>query len=148
MEVRALWAGIMILLYSVLPGTYAVIAASVGRAFGPLYFAPNLGLIFSATLAYFSIIIVLSQVNTDTSLTALISPLPVRLRSCSTCWATQGCSSWRGPRPSLACWSQSSWGPTFSTRGRGNKPGPSEIQSERVLLNKQDGAACSLFISI
>ena len=72
-EVRAVWAGIMILLYSVLPGTYAVIAAAVGRAFGPLYYAPNLGLIFSATLAYFSIIITVSQVGTrqeeDTPLT-------------------------------------------------------------------------------
>ena len=60
---RTAWALTMILLYSVLPGTYAVIAAAVGLAFGPLYYAPNLGLIFSATLAYFSIIIVVSQVG-------------------------------------------------------------------------------------
>ena len=63
LEVRLAWAIIMIILYSVLPGTYAVIAASVGLAFGPLYYAPNLGLIFSATLAYFSIIIIVSQVD-------------------------------------------------------------------------------------
>ena len=54
----------MILLYCVLPGTYAVIAAAVGLAFGPHYYAPNLGLIFTATTAYFSIILVVSQVET------------------------------------------------------------------------------------
>ena len=63
LEVRLAWAIIMIILYSVLPGTYAVLAASVGLAFGPLYFAPNLGLIYTATLAYFSIIIIVSQVD-------------------------------------------------------------------------------------
>ena len=63
LEVRLAWAIIMIILYSVLPGTYAVIAASVGLAFGPTYYAPNLGLIFSATLAYFSIIMIVSQVD-------------------------------------------------------------------------------------
>ena len=65
LEVRLAWALTMILLYSVLPGTYAVIAAAVGLAFGPLYYAPNLGLIFSATLAYFSIIIIVSQVGSS-----------------------------------------------------------------------------------
>ena len=54
----------MVLLYCVLPGTYAVIAAAVGLAFGPHYYAPNLGLIFTATTAYFSIILVVSQVET------------------------------------------------------------------------------------
>ena len=63
----------MILLYSVLPGTYAVIAAAVGRAFGPRYYAPNLGLVFSATLAYFSIIITVSQVGRQAS-PLMISP--------------------------------------------------------------------------
>ena len=62
-EVRTLWAVIMILLYCVLPGTYAVIAAAVGGAFGPDYYAPNLGLVFTATVAYFSIIILVSQVD-------------------------------------------------------------------------------------
>ena len=39
-----------------------VIAASVGRAFGPDYFAPNFGLFFTSTAAYFIIIIIVSQV--------------------------------------------------------------------------------------
>ena len=39
-----------------------VIAASVGRAFGPDYFAPNFGLFFTSTAANFIIIIILSQV--------------------------------------------------------------------------------------
>jgi len=62
-EVRTLWAIIMILLYLVLPGTYAVLCAAVGGAFGPQNFAPNLGLIYTATVAYFSIILVVSQVD-------------------------------------------------------------------------------------
>ena len=61
--VSVLWSLIMIILYCVLPGTYSVIAAAVGRAFGPLYYAPNLGLVFSATVAYFSIILLVSQVS-------------------------------------------------------------------------------------
>ena len=89
MEVRLAWAVTMVLLYSVLPGTYAVIAAAVGLAFGPLYYAPNLGLIFSATLAYFSIIIIVSQVGRQ--LTTSHHP-SVRLMFSSTCWATPGCS--------------------------------------------------------
>ena len=39
-----------------------MIAASVGRAFGPDYFAPNFGLFFTSTAAYFIIIIIVSQV--------------------------------------------------------------------------------------
>ena len=35
----------------------------MGRAFGPEYFAPNFGLFFTTTVAYFSIIIILSQVS-------------------------------------------------------------------------------------
>ena len=92
MEVRLAWAVTMILLYSVLPGTYAVIAAAVGLAFGPLYYAPNLGLIFSATLAYFSIIIIVSQVGSYVLPPTTSSHLPVRLMFSSTCWATRECS--------------------------------------------------------
>ena len=78
LEVKVLWTLIMVVLYCMLPGAYAVsidqfirvimvldqvIAASVGRAFGPEYFAPNFGLFFTATVAYFTIIIIVSQVS-------------------------------------------------------------------------------------
>ena len=60
--VRGLWAAIMVTLYSVLPGTYAVMTASIQMAFGPHYFAANLGLLYTASLAYFSLLLVVSQV--------------------------------------------------------------------------------------
>ena len=62
MAVRGLWAAIMVTLYSVLPGTYAVMTASIQMAFGPHYFAANLGLLYTASLAYFSLLLVVSQV--------------------------------------------------------------------------------------
>ena len=62
-EVRGLWAAIMVTLYSVLPGTYAVMTASIQMAFGPHYFAANLGLLYTASLTYFSLLLVVSQVN-------------------------------------------------------------------------------------
>ena len=79
-EVKILWSVVMVVLYCNIPGTFAVrvffmilsrelststlqvIAATVGRAFGPDYFAPNFGLFFTSTAAYFIIIIILSQV--------------------------------------------------------------------------------------
>ena len=142
MEVRLAWAVIMVLLYSVLPGTYAVIAASVGLAFGPLYYAPNLGLIFSATLAYFSIIIIVSQVGSS-----VLSPIPshdsVRLMFSSTCWATRECSSWRGPRLPLVSWSPSVWRGISSTR---EKTRDNTLNSRNELNTEE--IACSWFISI
>ena len=40
-----------------------VMTAAIQMAFGPLYFAANLGLLFSATFAYFCLLLVVSQVT-------------------------------------------------------------------------------------
>ena len=37
--------------------------ASIQMAFGPYYFAANLGLLYTASLAYFSLLLVVSQVE-------------------------------------------------------------------------------------
>ena len=37
--------------------------AAIQMAFGPHYFAANLGLLFSATFAYFCLLLVVSQVK-------------------------------------------------------------------------------------
>ena len=44
-------------------------------AFGPDFFAPNLGLLYTATLFYFGIIMIVSQVNFLVTLNALLESL-------------------------------------------------------------------------
>ena len=40
-----------------------VVTPSIMTAFGPDFFAPNLGLLYTATLFYFGIIMIVSQVK-------------------------------------------------------------------------------------
>ena len=79
-EVKILWSVLMVVLYCNIPGIFAVrvlfiilswelktillqvIAATVGRAFGPDYFAPNFGLFFTSTVLLNIITITISQV--------------------------------------------------------------------------------------
>ena len=42
-----------------------VVTPSIMTAFGPDFFAPNLGLLYTATLFYFGIIMIVSQVDRD-----------------------------------------------------------------------------------
>ena len=80
--------------YCVLPGTYAVsilwvihqmlwsalqvVTPSIMTAFGPDFFAPNLGLLYTATLFYFGIIMIVSQVilNNIGLFDILLNPSP------------------------------------------------------------------------
>ena len=58
----SLWGSDRSFLFRTIRIMLQVIAASVGRAFGPEYFAPNFGLFFTTTLIYYPVIIIISQV--------------------------------------------------------------------------------------
>ena len=55
----ALW---MCLLYATCPGIYAIIAAEVCQAFGPLHYQANFGLLYTQYVAYSVVIIVITKV--------------------------------------------------------------------------------------
>ena len=58
----ALW---MCLLYATCPGIYAIIAAEVCQAFGPLHYQANFGLLYTQYVAYSVVIIVITKVGFD-----------------------------------------------------------------------------------
>jgi len=51
----------MCLLYSTCPGIYAIIAAEVSQAFGPLHYQANFGLLFTQNIAYSLVIIIITK---------------------------------------------------------------------------------------
>ena len=53
----------MCLLYATCPGIYAIIAAEVSQAFGPLHYQANFGLLYTQYVAYSVVIIIISQVS-------------------------------------------------------------------------------------
>merc|ERR1712142_831956 len=55
----ALW---MCLLSATCPGIYAIIAAEVNQAFGPVHYQANFGLLFTQNLAYSVVIIIITKV--------------------------------------------------------------------------------------
>jgi len=56
----ALW---MSVLYATFPGIYSIVAAAVNDAFGPAHYQANFGLLFSQSLAYCAVIMVLTKVS-------------------------------------------------------------------------------------
>ena len=58
----ALW---MSVLYATFPGIYSIVAAAVNDAFGPAHYQANFGLLFSQSLAYCAVIMVLTKVTEE-----------------------------------------------------------------------------------
>jgi len=58
---RLCYACWMCLLYATCPGIYAIIAAEVSQAFGPLHYQANFGLLYTQYVAYSVVIIIISQ---------------------------------------------------------------------------------------
>jgi len=56
----SLW---MSVLYATFPGIYSIVAAAVNDAFGPAHYQANFGLLFSQSLAYCAVIMVLTKVS-------------------------------------------------------------------------------------
>ena len=52
----------MIILYSTFPGIYAIVAAGVNEAFGPVHYKANFGLLFTQSLAYCAVILTMTKV--------------------------------------------------------------------------------------
>jgi len=52
----------MCVLYSTCPGIYAIIAAEVSQAFGPLHYQANFGLLYTQYIAYSFVIIIMTKV--------------------------------------------------------------------------------------
>ena len=64
----AIW---MCLLSATCPGIYAIIAAEINQAFGPLHYQANFGLLFTQNLAYSVVIIIITKVSIMTETNAL-----------------------------------------------------------------------------
>ena len=60
---KAGYAAVMILLYGTFPGIYAIVAAAVADAFGPLHYKANFGLLFTQAVAYSGVILCVTQVS-------------------------------------------------------------------------------------
>ena len=58
----------MSVLYATFPGIFAVMAAGVKDAFGPLHYQANFGLLFTVSLAYSFVIMILTKVGTYISI--------------------------------------------------------------------------------
>merc|ERR1711892_1004289 len=55
-----LWLSV---LYATFPGIYSIVAAAVNDAFGPAHYQANFGLLFSQSLAYCAVIMLLTKVS-------------------------------------------------------------------------------------
>ena len=53
----------MCVLYSTCPGIYAIIAAEVSQAFGPIHYQANFGLLYTQYVAYSFVIIIMTKVG-------------------------------------------------------------------------------------
>ena len=54
----------MSVLYATFPGIYAIVAAGVNDAFGPVHYRANFGLLFTQSLVYCVVIMTLTKVGT------------------------------------------------------------------------------------
>ena len=64
-EARVCFGLWMCLLSAACPGIYAIVAAEVSQAFGPLHFQANFGLLFTTNLASVVVIIIITQVSAE-----------------------------------------------------------------------------------
>ena len=62
LAVKVCYAVWMCLLYATFPGIYAIVAAGVNDAFGPVHYQSNFGLLFTQALAYCFVIMGLTKV--------------------------------------------------------------------------------------
>ena len=53
---------LMTILYGTFPGIYAIVAAAVNDAFGPVHYKANFGLLFTQAIAYSAAIITMTKV--------------------------------------------------------------------------------------
>ena len=53
----------MVLLYGTFPGIYAIVAAGVNEAFGPLHYKANFGLLFTQSVAYCIIMLIMTKIS-------------------------------------------------------------------------------------
>ena len=61
--VKLCYGAWMSVLYSTFPGVYSLLAGAITDAFGPAHYQANFGLVFSITLAYFAVIVPITQVG-------------------------------------------------------------------------------------
>ena len=59
---KAGYGVLMTILYGTFPGIYAIVAAAVNDAFGPVHYKANFGLLFTQSLAYVAAIITITKV--------------------------------------------------------------------------------------
>ena len=59
---RAMYAIMMVLLYGAFPGMYPIVAAGVNEAFGPLHYKANFGLLFTQSVAYCVILLIIAKI--------------------------------------------------------------------------------------
>ena len=52
----------MVLLYAVFPGMYSIVAAAVNDAFGPDHYKANFGLLYTQSMAYCVVMLVITKV--------------------------------------------------------------------------------------
>lgn len=62
---RVCYAAWLCLIYSTAPGIYTVIAAEVSRAFGPVHYQANFGLLYTHYLLYTLLVFVLNAASLD-----------------------------------------------------------------------------------
>lgn len=55
------YATVMVILYGTFPGIYAVVAAAVADAFGPVHYKANFGLLFTQAIVYSAAILTATQ---------------------------------------------------------------------------------------
>jgi len=68
LAVKVCYAVWMCLLYATFPGIYAIVAAGVNDAFGPVHYQSNFGLLFTQALAYCFVIMGLTKISVIYSL--------------------------------------------------------------------------------
>ena len=57
-----MYAIMMVLLYGAFPGMYPIVAAGVNEAFGPLHYKANFGLLFTQSVAYCVILLIIAKI--------------------------------------------------------------------------------------
>ena len=71
---------VMIGLYGTFPGVYAVVAPAVADCFGRIHFKANFGLLFTTSLAYSAVILIVTQVVRSEQVLIFSSSLPLGSR--------------------------------------------------------------------
>ena len=60
---KAGYGVLMTILYGTFPGIYAIVAAAVNDAFGPVHYKANFGLLFTQAVVYSAAILLATQEN-------------------------------------------------------------------------------------